>query len=215
MFASIPKKEITPESPVASQIFTQHFYQDVNKPITPHQLATYGGETEVRNIRNTVARYEREANVDDGDTVLHEAVRKNDRIAVQYLVEELSLSTNEPNWNYDTPLHVAATLGKRKFSRIFLTSTGEMEIAQYLVEHGADVNTWNRDGDSPVHLAATCGHDTTVSRLLELNADVNARNYSAETPLFGAVRNNHQTVIDILLAWNIDVNAFRYFWFNY
>ncbi len=60
---------------------------------------------------------------------------------------------------------------------------GEVEIAEQLIEAGADVNRKNRDGGTPLHEAAFMGQDRIARILLRNGADVEARNDDGQTPL--------------------------------
>ncbi len=63
---------------------------------------------------------------------------------------------------------------------------GKTEIAELLIENGADVNQKNRDGGTALHGAAFLGHADTARLLIENGADVNAENYEGDTPLNAA-----------------------------
>ena len=60
---------------------------------------------------------------------------------------------------------------------------GKLEIAEQLIEAGADVNGTNRDGGTPLHEAAFMGRDRIARMLLRNGADVEARDDSGQTPL--------------------------------
>ena len=78
-----------------------------------------------------------------------------------------------------------------------------------LIEAGADLETWNLHGLTPLQLAAYINPNPTIVRtLLESGADVNSRTYRGETPLHLAARNNtNPAVIHVLLDAGVDIGA--------
>ncbi|NXF85101.1 PP12C phosphatase, partial [Eubucco bourcierii] len=58
-----------------------------------------------------------------------------------------------------------------------------MEVVQFLVESGADVNQADNEGWTPLHVAASCGHRHIAQYLLEHGADVAAVSSDGELPL--------------------------------
>ena len=67
------------------------------------------------------------------------------------------------------------------------TTMGETEAAELLLQHGADINGRNRDGNTALHLAVFLGRAKIAELLLESGADVNTRNDDGAMPtdLFG------------------------------
>ncbi len=57
------------------------------------------------------------------------------------------------------------------------------EIAQFLIEKGAEVNAKSRDGSTPLHSAAFLGHTEIAELLIQKGAEINPENYRGETPL--------------------------------
>ena len=66
---------------------------------------------------------------------------------------------------------------------------GRTEIAEILIEAGADVNRKNKDGATPLHAAAFMGQLKIVKLLLDKGADVAAKTINGETPLDSAQAN--------------------------
>jgi len=58
--------------------------------------------------------------------------------------------------------------------------TGHKEIVELLIAKGADVNSKDKSGYTPLHGAAT---DVTVELLIAEGADVNAKGDDGSTPL--------------------------------
>ena len=58
---------------------------------------------------------------------------------------------------------------------------GQTEAAELLLQHGADVNGRNKDGNTALHLAVFLGRAETAELLLKNGAEVNAKNDKGET----------------------------------
>ncbi|WP_410543451.1 ankyrin repeat domain-containing protein [Wolbachia endosymbiont of Cylisticus convexus] len=67
----------------------------------------------------------------------------------------------------------------------FAALEGDLEVAEVLLKHGADVNVKSEQGYTPLHAAAWEGDLEVVKLLLKHEADVNARNLGLgeNTPL--------------------------------
>ena len=71
--------------------------------------------------------------------------------------------------HHDTPLHFACFRGK-------------LDVAQLLLDHGAQVNVKNHKGETPLHLASRLMSLEAAWILLKYGADLNAENFESETP---------------------------------
>lgn len=101
-------------------------------------------------------------------------------------------------WDW-RPLHAAS-------------ATGHVDVLQWLLDHGADVNP--RRGFpfwTPLHQAAFSGELTAVQALLKHGAEVNARDKEGQVPLHIATSPqfhiNHLDILQSLLEYGSDVNA--------
>jgi len=91
-------------------------------------------------------------------------------------------------------------------------AAGEVERVERLLERGdafAAINSYSRDGMTPLHLAAFFGHAKIVELLLAHDADVAARsrNANGHTPLQAALAGNFKLVAGLLIGGGADVNA--------
>ncbi len=134
-----------------------------------------------------------------GYTALHWAVVHDDRaLAIEALddgapVDETvrSLEPESAEWG-STSLHLAA-------------ANGRMAMAEFLLEHGADVNSLNEQGASPLHRAVA--HPRIVVLLIEAGGDVNATDERGRTPLHWATRYNDRHTAELLLEHGAHVGA--------
>jgi ankyrin repeat protein len=82
---------------------------------------------------------------------------------------------------------------------------GYVEIAQQLIDKGADVNAGAQAGEvTPLTVAALNGSAPVVALLLSNGAQVNARDASGSTPLTEAVRKGDAEVLRLLLQAGAD-----------
>ena len=79
------------------------------------------------------------------------------------------LDERHPQWG-STPLSLA-------------TLHGRAEVANLLIESGAEVNARNRDMNTALHAAAFLGHSEIFKRLIEAGAYPQTKNFEGKTPL--------------------------------
>ena len=109
------------------------------------------------------------------DISLFEAAVAGNLDAVkQHIAAGTDLNLKDPNpvGNKDTALGMAAAFGKTN-------------VAIALIEGGADLDTRNKDGSTPLHAAAFLCYPEIVQALVDKGADKNVRNNSGSTPLEG------------------------------
>jgi ankyrin repeat protein len=113
--------------------------------------------------------------------------------AVQFL---LSCYSPDIRDSYSqTPLHWASR-------------EGHLEVAQLLLDKGADVKATNSNcGGTPLHLASREGHLEVAQLLLDEGADVKAADSDGRPPLHWASRNRHLEVAKLLLDKGADVEV--------
>ena len=71
-------------------------------------------------------------------------------------------------------------------------------MTEFLVRHGAKVDSRNAVELTPLHQAAMFGHEPAVEALLGLGADPSAEDRGGRTPLHWANRGGHRRVCDVL-----------------
>ncbi|XP_061601464.1 nuclear factor NF-kappa-B p100 subunit [Cololabis saira] len=140
----------------------------------------------------------------NGDTPLHLSVIHQQANVTQQLVQTLLSSRqqnvlNTPNHLAQTPLHLAVI-------------TRQPKAAELLLRGGADPGLLDRDGRSPVHLAALAGDGAMLRLLLahlgERHAHlVNAPDYHGLQPLHLAVRRDGERCLRLLVEGGAKINA--------
>ena len=83
---------------------------------------------------------------------------------------------------------------------------GHSTSIEVLIQHGADVNIKNSNGNTALIQAADNGRLTSVDILLQHCADANIQNDSGYTALVYAANANHSDCVNMLLQNNADVN---------
>jgi ankyrin repeat protein len=110
------------------------------------------------------------------------------------------------------PQYVNAFGGKYAFPLLAALFQGRVEVADLLLEHGADVNVREAKGKTTLLTALSWLGDhpnllNTVEFLLTHGADVNARDYTFTSSLHLAEGRSNQQVATILLKHKADVNS--------
>ncbi|KAK4466266.1 ankyrin repeat-containing domain protein [Cladorrhinum samala] len=85
---------------------------------------------------------------------------------------------------------------------------GYSSVVEFLVASGANIETTNATGCTPLLLAAIAGHASVVDSLIDRGALVNARNRDGQTALMAAAEEGHDSVIRVLLSKGADLEAF-------
>ncbi|MCI7644612.1 MAG: ankyrin repeat domain-containing protein [Lentisphaeria bacterium] len=86
-----------------------------------------------------------------------------------------------------------------KILHFAIENFGDGEPACYLLEKGANPNSTDMFGDTPLHYAARCCNHVAVKALLAKNVDVNKQNKKGETPIFLAASRGNVAIVNLLL----------------
>jgi cytohesin len=84
---------------------------------------------------------------------------------------------------------------------------GNIEAVKQHLADGVDVNAKQKDGFTPLSLAAFNDHKEIVELLIAKGADVNVKDKYDGTPLHTAAANGHKEIAELLIAKGADVNA--------
>ena len=80
----------------------------------------------------------------------------------------------------------------------FAAKKGYKETAELLIDKGADVNTKDDTGRTPLHWVAFARKNEIVELLIANDADVNAKDNEGKTPLYFAELTRHKAIAEIL-----------------
>lgn len=109
---------------------------------------------------------------------------------------------NEKRYKLNTELFSAAANGRHK-EVVRLINTG---VDAHLYQ-GLKVKPYEKEHNTPLHLAALNGYLEIVKYLIKKEADIDAKNRKNQTPLHLAVHNAHKHIIEYLVESGADINA--------
>ena len=85
---------------------------------------------------------------------------------------------------------------------IIAARTGWVDVIDFLLEMGEDINLQNFNGDTALMIASMCGNIDIADRLLETGqCNVNHKDIWGDTVLFCVVKRGHLGVVDKLLVY--------------
>ncbi len=87
-----------------------------------------------------------------------------------------------------------------------LTRERDSQWVLYLLQHDANPNIRDNDGNTPLHIAAQIGFLEAADWLRIVNADLNARNNRGETPLILAVQQRNAPMVRQLIEAGANPN---------
>jgi ankyrin repeat protein len=116
-----------------------------------------------------------EARDPDGRPALHVAVMLDRREIVKLLVDKGATA--------DIPSRDKKSGSEGETALLQAAFWGRLQMAEILIQHGADVNAKAAGGVVPLHEAARMGHVELARLLLDHGADVNAKDGQGNTPL--------------------------------
>ncbi|KAB7507404.1 Tankyrase-1 [Armadillidium nasatum] len=126
-----------------------------------------------------------------GDSALLDAAKKGNLARVQKLLTQENINCRDSQGRNSTPLHLAA-------------GYNNLEVAEYLLENGADVNAQDKGGLIPLHNASSYGHLDIAALLIRFSTAVNATDRWGFTPLHEAAQKGRTQLCALLLAHGAD-----------
>lgn len=94
--------------------------------------------------------------------------------------------------------HVPQPDSEKVVELIWAASQNDMPAIIRLIAHGIDLNAADYDRRTPIHLAASEGHDQVVQYFIDQGVNLNPRDRWGGTPLDDAYRHGHQQVARLL-----------------
>lgn len=104
----------------------------------------------------------------------HEYARRGNLPALMDLVEKGDIKVK------NTVFKTAGTLGNT--SLMWAASAGHLDVVNYCLKNGADVNHPNDVNDTALHLASWRGYTDIAKSLLDAGADTSLKNKDFKTP---------------------------------
>ncbi|KAK9939491.1 hypothetical protein M0R45_016186 [Rubus argutus] len=114
---------------------------------------------------------------------LLEAARFDDIQEIMSLASTVSLDSKDSQGR--TALHMAS-------------ANGHLDIVEYLVCRGVDLNAPNEEMNTPLHWACLNGHVEVVKKLIFAGANVSVLNSYEKSPIDEAVSGEKMDVIDAI-----------------
>jgi len=82
-----------------------------------------------------------------------------------------------------------------------------LNVVEFLLSKGADINALSSSGSTPLHGAASYGHIEVVRFLLDKGASPDIVNSGGYTPLLGASTSNHGEIVRLLVEKGANIDA--------
>eukprot|EP00094_Tigriopus_californicus_P011802 TCALIF_11400-PA protein Name:"Similar to Tnks Tankyrase-1 (Mus musculus)" AED:0.04 eAED:0.04 QI:0/0.85/0.75/0.87/0.71/0.5/8/1134/1190 len=126
-----------------------------------------------------------------GDSALLDAAKRGNLTRVQKLLTADNINCRDSQGRNSTPLHLAA-------------GYNNLEVAEFLLENGADVNAQDKGGLIPLHNASSYGHLDIAALLIKFKTVVNATDKWGFTPLHEAAQKGRTQLCALLLNHGAD-----------
>jgi ankyrin repeat protein len=150
----------------------------------------------------------------DGNMPLHVASARG-RLIVARMLLDGGAKVDARNRDGQTPLYVALMNGRTQLAQMLVqrgaqfdpdgllrevarNGVADRDVIRYLVANGGDINSSDKNGDTPLHLAVRQGERVVAKHLIDQGADVNALNQAGEAPLDIAIRRDDSDITQLL-----------------
>ncbi|VDO05956.1 unnamed protein product [Rodentolepis nana] len=122
-----------------------------------------------------------------GDAAVLEAAKRGSLTKIQRLITADNINCRDTAGRNSTPLHLAA-------------GYNNLEVVEFLLAAGADVNAQDKGGLIPLHNASSYGHVDVAAILIRHGTSVNAVDKWGYTPLHEAAQKGRTQLCSLLLA---------------
>ncbi|XP_040824250.1 ankyrin repeat domain-containing protein 20B-like [Ochotona curzoniae] len=150
---------------------------------------------------------------------IHKAASEGDAFAVQHLLVVRACGVNDRDGNNRTALHLACAKGHVEVVNFLIgrqclidaiddadmtplmkaTQCNQEKCAIILLQHGADPNHMDKNGNTALHYAIYNENTGIAKQLIQHNADIERKNKIGFTPLLIAVHENAENMVEFLI----------------
>ena len=191
-------------------------------------VASDKGNTDAINVLLTAGA---DPNIADanGNTCLHFAVHQGCNKEVVQMIIDHGAHVNIANKNGLTALMIACERGNIDVINVLLEAGSDpditdasgntclqcsvlqgcsIEVLQTIIDHGAQVNATNKNGQTALMMASDCGYLNGINMLLRAGADPNVINANGSTCLHFASRHgSSKEALQTIIDHGVNVNA--------
>lgn len=154
------------------------------------------------------------------------AIKKGDIANLQNLLVDPELCIDS-SFGGVTALHLAASLDSGEMCQLLLSAgacpegsadddgnsllhqmvkQGKLNMIRMLIKAGADIESSNVHGSTPINSAAELGLHEVVKELIDADCGVNRPNLRGRSPLSSAAMNGHLEVVKQLISAECDIH---------
>ena len=150
----------------------------------------------------------------DGNSPLHVAAERGNRVIAQILLEK-NADVDLPNRDGHTALYLAVMSGRIQIALLLTkyqarfapdqllldvarNGINDRDVLRFLLKQGAQINIQDDEGNTPLHIAVNLGHRVLVRQLITRGADLNLKNKAGNNPLELAIASRNEEIIQLL-----------------